>query len=503
MIPSSTIKLNDAHPKIQEVFCRFFETKWDSVQNTVAQVINDHLEWFDTEIQKARVKISALLEKSSLLQSSEIQEFEDRLHCLTRKLNDLIVAKAAQQAIAKPEVKKQGRELIKNGKNCIDKGLRRVFVTFSGGSEIAIYTTYYLRKGAAGRKGKGYYPELLLLGIYFNFMASLLSKIIEAAVALGSYQEAVEILRQQGVRIREKRVMSLVKKFSESARLNQGSIMHSFFPEGIKEKQVVISMDGGRVRVRKRKRGPKTKKKRHRYHTDWREPKLLIVYIAGEGGKINRQYLPIIDGIIANADAIFDLLYQYLRKLKFEEASDVLFIADGAPWIWERVLPLEKKLKGAGVTCKFLQLIDFYHAVQHLSDFAKCKVKWTSKERKRWVNKQKKRLKEGGITQVLEAMKEAMRGSRQKGLKKEYNYFFKNRERMAYSQLAALNLPIGSGAIESSIRRVVNLRMKSPCVFWNEDGANAMIMLRSYFKAKRWKILTQAVHNGELMKLAA
>jgi len=503
MIPSSIREFNDINLKIQEFFHKVFEIEGDSAQNIVAQVIKDHLGWLEIEIRKVRVKISSMLEKSSYLQPQEIKAFEDELHYLTRKLNDLISANVVQHAIARSEVKKQGRELIKNGKSCTDKGLKRVFVTFSGGNEIEIYTTYYLRKGAGGRKGKGYYPELLLLGIYFNFTASLLSKIIEAGVALGSYQEAVRILKQQGIRVSGKRVMSLVRKFSTSARLSQDSIMHTFFPEGLKKKQVVISIDGGRVRVRKRKRGPKTKKKRHHYHTEWREPKLFIVYIAEEGGKINRQYLPIIDGIIANADAIFNLLYRYLRKLKLEEAGDVLFIADGATWIWERILPLEEKLKHAGVICKFLQLIDFFHAVQHLSDFAKCKVKWTSKERKRWVNKQKKRLKEGGITQVLEAMKEAMKGSRQKGLKKDYNYFFKNKERMVYSQIAALNLPIGSGAIESSIRRVVNLRMKSPCVFWNEDGANAMIMLRSYFKAKQWKILTQAVHNGELMKLAA
>jgi len=47
-------------------------------------------------------------------------------------------------------------------------------------------------------------------------------------------------------------------------------------------------------------------------------------------------------------------------------------------------------------------------------------------------------------------MKEAMKGSRQKGLKKEYNDFFKNKERRAYSPIATLSLPIGSGAIEST-----------------------------------------------------
>ena len=44
----------------------------------------------------------------------------------------------------------------------------------------------------------------------------------------------------------------------------------------------------------------------------------------------------------------------------------------------------------------------------------------------------------------------------------------------------------GSGAVESSIRRVVNLRMKGNSIFWKEDSANNMLFLRSYYKAGRW-----------------
>ncbi|MBX2859484.1 MAG: hypothetical protein KTR17_12560 [Cellvibrionaceae bacterium] len=55
--------------------------------------------------------------------------------------------------------------------------------------------------------------------------------------------------------------------------------------------------------------------------------------------------------------------------------------------------------------------------------------------------------------------------------------------------VSALKLPIGRGAIESSICRVVNLRLKSPCIFWHEDTTNEMLMLRSYYKAGRWDTL--------------
>jgi hypothetical protein len=58
-----------------------------------------------------------------------------------------------------------------------------------------------------------------------------------------------------------------------------------------------------------------------------------------------------------------------------------------------------------------------------------------------------------------------------------------------------LNLPIGSGAIESSIRRVVNLRLKGPCTFWYRENAEKMIMLRSFYKAGRWNCLKQMVNT--------
>ena len=92
---------------------------------------------------------------------------------------------------------------------------------------------------------------------------------------------------------------------------------------------------------------------------------------------------------------------------------------------------------------------------------------------------------------------------KKKGLRKEYNYFKKHKDRMNYGMVSKLKLPIGSGAMESAIRRIVNLRMKCPCVFWTEEGANSMLMLRSYFKSGRWDKLMQADYNGELMEAAS
>ena len=104
---------------------------------------------------------------------------------------------------------------------------------------------------------------------------------------------------------------------------------------------------------------------------------------------------------------------------------------------------------------------------------------------------QRRRLLKGGAEEVRAAI-DAVCGSRPgKALKREREYFKRNggRGRMDYARIAALKLPIGSGAIESAIRRVVNLRLKGPSIYWHKTTAEAVLLLRSYYKAGRWNHL--------------
>ena len=76
-------------------------------------------------------------------------------------------------------------------------------------------------------------------------------------------------------------------------------------------------------------------------------------------------------------------------------------------------------------------------------------------------------------------------------MRTQLDYFIKNQSRMAYTKLMAMKLPIGSGAIESAVRRVINLRLKGSSLFWCRASAEAILLLRSYYKAGRWKMLKQ------------
>jgi len=60
----------------------------------------------------------------------------------------------------------------------------------------------------------------------------------------------------------------------------------------------------------------------------------------------------------------------------------------------------------------------------------------------------------------------------------------------------------GLHPIESAVRRVINLRLKGPCIFWYKENAEKMLMLRSYYKAGRWSLLKKMA-NSHLSLLVA
>ena len=149
-----------------------------------------------------------------------------------------------------------------------------------------------------------------------------------------------------------------------------------------------------------------------------------------------------------------------------------------------------------------IELIDFYHAVEHLHAFAKLQRRWTEKERKRWCRAQRKQLKAGKIEDVIKVLKGLAKGSKNKLVRRELQYFCKNKNRFKYDEMCTSGLPMGSGAIESAIRRVVNLRLKSASMYWKEQTATEMLFLRSYYKAGRWKDIEELAYLGAAEEVA-
>lgn len=300
-------------------------------------------------------------------------------------------------------------------------------------------------------------------------------------------------MQERGVAIDAKKICEVTRRYARRAELaKQNSTMMD--AESLAGCRVIISTDGGRVRIRKKKRGPKTEKGRHRYTTKWREPKLFIIYTVNERGEKESSFLPIIEGTMNGPDTVFGLIKFYLTQLAITKAEKILFVADGARWIWNRVPELATSL-GIGIS-QFYTLVDFFHAVEHLVKIADLRTGWKKAERRDWVKKHRRLLLHGKIDDVINSIHTICRGRKSKKLIAEKNYFLRNRKRMQYGVISSMGLPIGSGAMESAIRRVVNLRLKGASIYWLEETAEAMLLLRSFYKSGRWSMLNKLAYSA-------
>jgi hypothetical protein len=419
----------------------------------------------------------------------ELEALEREIRQGTDRLGSLLVGYHLQQTLDSPALQAEQDLLVSHWpKPLKSDGKVQVRIRTAQGHTVAVWTTYYRRKGQrrAGKRSAGVYAGLVLLGIYDRCTPALAAEVSLFAAMLGSLQEAQDVLAARGVELDTKTVRTIAYRYAARARLEQ-QVNNAAFEDSVAGRRVVISSDGGRIRLREIKRGPKTTKGRRRYTGAWREPKVLIVYVVDAEGKREASFAPFIDATLKGPDAVFALLRSYLQRLEITQADQVLFIADGAPWIWKRV-PLLVQALGLAVE-QVHELLDFYHAVQHLSQVVALRQDWSAKARARWRTQQRRFLLQGQVEQVIAAVQALCRGRNSKAIRTQRNYFIKNQSRMAYAKLIAMKLPIGSGAIESTVRRVVNLRLKGPSLFWCRAGAEAILLLRSYYKAGRWNML--------------
>jgi len=419
----------------------------------------------------------------------ELEALEREIRQGTDRLGSLLVGYHLQQTLDSPALQAEQDLLVSHWpKPLKSDGKVQVRIRTAQGHTVAVWTTYYRRKGQrrAGKRSAGVYAGLVLLGIYDRCTPALAAEVSLFAAMLGSLQEAQDVLAARGVELDTKTVRTIAYRYAARARLEQ-QVNNAAFEDSVAGRRVVISSDGGRLRLREIKRGPKTTKGRRRYTGAWREPKVLIVYVVDAEGKREASFAPFIDATLKGPDAVFALLRSYLQRLEITQADQVLFIADGAPWIWKRV-PLLVQALGLAVE-QVHELLDFYHAVQHLSQVVALRKDWSAKARARWRTQQRRFLLQGQVEQVIAAVQALCRGRHSKAIRTQRNYFIKNQSRMAYATLIAMKLPIGSGAIESTVRRVVNLRLKGPSLFWCRANAEAILLLRSYYKAGRWNML--------------
>ncbi len=371
-------------------------------------------------------------------------------------------------------------------------GWRKLYIRLSSGERYAIISPVFLRAKPKDKRRRRKRREVLqhlglkFLGIHDQCSPLLVSHCVQLTTLCPSFDTATEVLQNLGIRMNHSLLQRLCYRIADRVMANrQDNVVDGFWQTaGLR---LLVCIDAGRLRERRNRRGRKKKgAKRHGYSSEWVAPWLITIHCVDETGKVRREVRPIYDGTVGDINTAFDLLKGYLERINLTQAEVVTFCADGGNGIWERIDQLEEEFPEAPIH----RVLDYTHAKQNLKEIADlihqaCGV-WDYEYAK--VLKQLNNwLWQGKIDSIRTFINDRLHRKRQKkkALKK-LNDYFGNAEKFQYQTYREAGLPIGSGTVESAIRRVINLRVKSAGQFWKLENAERMIFLRSQVLSGRW-----------------
>jgi hypothetical protein len=358
----------------------------------------------------------------------------------------------------------------------------------------------------------GLYVELAQFGFGKGCSPALESRVSRQAALCPSLELAQRELEREGVRMDVKTVRRITYQCGSGLlALRTHELMQwrsKALAAGVElqGQRVTVQIDGGRTKIRGvlRVAPPRTeatndeglpventpgrskKRARKTYDAEWREPKLVTIFIHDEKGRMVKESQATVDGTFLGPDAMAELIAMHLHRLGAAQAASVTFVADGASWIWDRI-PAIVRLGGLeGVTVH--EVLDCCHAAHHIS-LALAAIGMNDQERMPLYREHRTLLRNGQWRRVVEELTGlAEIYPENEKIRTEIAYLSKHGEagRLKYPTFRALGLPLGSGAIESSIRRVINLRLKGNGIFWREENAEEMLQVRAQVITNRW-----------------
>jgi hypothetical protein len=170
------------------------------------------------------------------------------------------------------------------------------------------------------------------------------------------------------------------------------------------------------------------------------------------------------------------------------DAEDSLILGDGATWIWNLV---------SEHFYTSHQLVDWYHASEHLANAAKVLYGEGTPAAQRWYRRWETKLYQGHVDQLVEVLKHQTAQPAQKAevLRKEAGYFHKNRKRMNYLEMRSEGYPIGSGMVESAAKQY-KARFCGPGMRWSRKGAEQLLPVRTAILSSRFDKMWRLVYNS-------
>ena len=452
---------------------------------------------------------------------SRLSEVEHQVHEIFDRGADLVVAGLIAQAMKQQGFDEACEQTRQKYRFPLSRGrIRPLRIRLLGGLLVWVSSLYCEPRSGWFRKRDekvpGLHVELAQFGFGKGCSPALESRVSRQAALCPSLQLAQEELAREGLRMDVKAITRityqcgqgmLALRTEELMQWREGKLRAGKEFAG---KRISVQMDGGRTRIRGDLRpvaamaektdadglpienvpGRSKKRPRQTFDADWREPKLITIFVHDEHGRMEKGSRAVVDGTFLGPDATAELVAMHLHRLGAAQAASITFASDGAPWIWDRIPSIVRLAKLEGVTIH--EVLDCCHAAHHIS-LALAAMGDNQEERMPLYREHRTLLRNGQWRRVVEELTgladlNAELTAENEKVRTEIEYLCKHGEagRLQYPTFRKLGLPLGSGAIESSIRRVINLRLKNNGMFWREEHAEEMLQVRAQVISKRW-----------------
>ncbi len=180
---------------------------------------------------------------------------------------------------------------------------------------------------------------------------------------------------------------------------------------------------------------------------------------------------------MAEADAFGPLVWGTGCQARADLARELVFVCDGAPWIWnlvERYYP------------QAVQIVDWYHAENYLERVAS--AAWSDPAlRVTWLQTVTEALWEGRVHTVIRRCEQLAPGCEE--ARTAVGYFRSHAHRMRYDHFRARGYSIGSGTVESACKQIVTRRLKRSGAQWTSPGAVRTAKARAVWLSGEWDAL--------------
>ena len=239
------------------------------------------------------------------------------------------------------------------------------------------------------------------------------------------------------------------------------------------DQRKAVSMDGGMVNIR---------------HEGWRELKVGAVFDVEKRLERNPQTQQLDEmahgvnvhytAVLGSKDVFKPALWALAVQHDLPTAQNRSVVADGALWIWD---------VAEDICPDGMQVVDWFHAVEHLGEAAQALYPndADANKRKRWLKTHKDHLYMGRIHKIIVALQRRNRADLAL-------YFERHQRRMQYLEFRENGLPIGSGTVESGVKQYKQ-RLSGTGMRWNRDNAQRILIIRSASLSDEFDDLWQKV----------